>query len=91
MMDLTQAQLVSITDFRRNAGAYIRMAKPLRIIKDSQEIGTYTPSFPANDLTIEEKLKKLQQIAGGFSFKTKMTPKQLNDDYDKMYDEMLPR
>ncbi|MDO8515423.1 MAG: hypothetical protein Q7S14_02900 [bacterium] len=84
-MDLTQTQLVSITDFRRNAGAYIRLAKPLRIIKDSQEIGTYTPTFPANNLTIEEKLKRLDQLAGGFNLGN-FSPAKLNKILETSYD-----
>lgn len=91
VMDLTQAQLVSITDFRRNAGAYIRMAKPLRIIKDSREIGTYTPSFSTSSLTAYERVKKVQELAGKLNLGIGLTADQMNEDYDKMYDEMLPR
>lgn len=89
-MDMVQTQLVSITDFRRNAGAYIRAAKTLSIVKDSKIVGQFVPTAKPQ-MSIKEKLEKIDQLAGNFSFKMDLTPDELNADYDKMYDEMFPR
>ncbi|OGG19214.1 hypothetical protein A2721_00045 [Candidatus Gottesmanbacteria bacterium RIFCSPHIGHO2_01_FULL_47_48] len=83
--------IVSITDFRRNAGAYIDKAIPLTIVKDSRVVGQYTPSNTSSMLSPEERVERVKQLAGGFNFGPRKTADEMNRDYDKMYDEMLPR
>jgi len=89
-MDLVQTQLVSITDFRRNAGAYIRAAKTFSIVKDSKIVGQFIPAAKPQ-MSTKEKLEKIERLAGTFNLGTGLTAKQMNEDYDKMYDEMFPR
>lgn len=83
--------IVSITDFRRNAGAYVDKAIPLTIVKGSRVVGTYTPANNASNLTPKERVEKVKKLAGGFHFGKGLTADQMNKEYDKMYDEMLPR
>lgn len=82
--------IVSITDFRRNAGAYIDRAVPITIVKDSRIVGEFVPASKSKS-SVKDDLKKLDQIAGSLHLGIHMTPDELNKDYDKMYDEMLPR
>ncbi len=85
-------QIVAITDFRRNAGAYIDQSVPLIIVRDSQVVGSYVPTAKKIiKMTTKEKLEKLKQLTGGFHFGKGLTADQMNHEYDKMYDEMLPR
>lgn len=92
VMDQTQPVLVSITDLRRNTGAWFSMGKPLVVIKDSKPIGTYTPSnlSPGKFGRVED-IKKIRKLAGGLKLKLELTTDELNRAYDKQYEEMLPR
>ena len=83
--------IVSITDFRRNAGAYIAKAIPLTIVKDSRVVGNYMPIDGSKILTTGQKIDKLNKLSGGLSLGKDLTAKKMNSDYDKVYDEMLPR
>lgn len=82
--------IVSITDFRRNAGAYINRAVPLTIVKDSKIVGEFVPAKKTKK-SIDEDIKIIRRLAGGFNFGKGPTPEEMNEEYDKMYDEMLPR
>ncbi len=84
-------KIVSITDFRRNAGALINESIPLTIVKDSRVVGTYIPANNSTSLSPEERVKKTKQLSGGFNFGPGLKADQMNQDYDKIYDEMLPR
>lgn len=92
--DISQ-QLVSITDFRRKAGGYLdRLAQgqSFIILRDNLPLATVTPVkklLPIN--TRQADIEKIKRLSGGFHFKKSLTPKELNDAYDKQYEEMLPR
>lgn len=90
-MDTNSPIIVSITDFRRKAGAYISRGTPLTVVKGSRVVGTYIPNKSKSDLTIQEKLEKIKKLSGGLNLGSDLTPEKMNADYDKMYDEMLPR
>ena len=38
----------------------------------------------------EEAAAKIRKLAGGYRLTRHLSPDELNKDYDKMYDEMLP-
>lgn len=87
--------LVSLTDFRRNAGRYVDKLPqegPLTILRGSKVVAHLIPPVETKPiLSAEERVKKVRELAGGFRYKIELTPEQLNESYDKMYDEMLPR
>ena len=94
-LDQINQQLVAITDFRRNAGSYINKLNSLGsffLTKDGKPVAQVT-AVPKQRTKkqINDDIKKIRKLAGGFSLKVHMTPDELNADYDKMYDEMLPR
>jgi len=92
VMDQTQPALVSITDLRRNAGAWFSLGKPLVVIKDSRPIGTYTPVKAGQTASSRENdIKKIRKLAGGLKLKIELTADELNKAYDKQYEEMLSR
>ena len=39
---------------------------------------------------IKANLKKVEKLAGGFNLGSGLNPSQMNQNYDKMYEEMLP-
>ena len=87
--------LIPLTDLRRHAGKIFNQLPQLKlfiILKDGRPVGKITPmeeSLPKSSL--KDDLKKIRQLAGGFRLGINLTPKQMNEDYDKMYDQMLPR
>lgn len=83
-MDTNQTQLVSITDFRRNAGAYIRKAVPISIIKDSQVVGTYIPASKVQK-SVAENLKKFDSLVGGYNLGN-LSPAELNKIFESSYE-----
>lgn len=87
--------LISITDFRRNAGRYFKnlpQKGPYTILSGGKIMGhVISPTTTKPMLSAEERVKKVRELAGGFRYKIELTPDQLNQEYDKMYDEMLPR
>lgn len=86
--------IVSITDFRRNAGAYLdRLSEngPYTIIRGSQIVGHVIPASNRPEKhTTDEKIKKLHNISGGLHLGKTLTADKMNTDYDKTYEEMLP-
>ncbi len=94
-IDDIHKHLVSLTDFRRNAGRYVdRLPQqgPLTILRGSKVVAHLIPPTEKKPvMSMEERIKKVQELAGGFKLGISLTPKQLNEEYDKMYDEMLPR
>ena len=91
--DISQ-HLVSITDFRRNAGAYLDRINSVGsyvLVRDGTPIVKITPIKKESVISTEEKLQKLEERIGGFKFKKDLTPKQLHALLDKRYEEMLPR
>ncbi|MBI5619730.1 hypothetical protein HY950_02095 [Candidatus Gottesmanbacteria bacterium] len=94
-LDDIHQHLVSLTDFRRNAGKYVDKLSqqgPLTILRGSKVVAHLIPPTEKKPaMSVEERIKKVRQLAGGFRFKISLTPEQLNEEYDKMYDEMLPR
>ena len=83
------AIIVSITDFRRNAGAYINRAVPITIVRDSQVVGSFIPNKePATNL--EDDINKIKRFSGKFRLNSS-SPKELNDSLGERYDKMLPR
>ncbi len=94
-LDDIHQRLVSLTDFRRNAGKYVdRLLQqgPLTILRGSKIVAHVIPPTEKKPvMSVEERIKKVRGLAGGFRFKISLTPQQLNEEYDKIYDEMLPR
>ncbi|OGG29327.1 hypothetical protein A2973_04390 [Candidatus Gottesmanbacteria bacterium RIFCSPLOWO2_01_FULL_49_10] len=94
-LDDINQHLVSLTDFRRNAGRYVDKLPqqgPLTILRGSKVVAHLIPPVEKKStMSVEERIKKVRELAGGFRYKIELTPKQLNEEYDKMYDEMLPR
>jgi len=92
--DISQ-HLVSITDFRRNAGRYLNQLSQGRsfvIVRDSVPIGTLIPTQNKSTKTTRQAdIDTIRRLSGGFHFPKSLSPDQLNKEYDKMYDEMLPR
>ena len=87
--------LISITDFRRNAGRYFKNLPqngPYTILSGGKVMGhVIGPTTAKPMLSTEERVKKVRELAGGFKLGIDLSPEQLNEEYDKMYDEMLPR
>ena len=94
-LDDIHQHLVSLTDFRRNAGRYVDTLPqkgPLTILRGSKVVAHLIPPTEKKPaMSVEERIKKVRELAGGFRYKIELTPEQLNKEYDKMYDEMLPR
>lgn len=94
-LDDIHQHLVSLTDFRRNAGKYVdRLPQqgPLTILRGSKVVAHIIPPVEKKPtMSVEERIKKVRELAGGFKLGINLTPEQLNEEYDKMYDEMLPR
>lgn len=94
-LDDINQHLISLTDFRRNAGKYVDnlpQQGPLTILRGSKVVAHLIPPVEKKTiLSAEERVKKVHELAGGFKLGIKLSPKQLNEEYDKMYDEMLPR
>lgn len=92
--DLSQ-HLVPLTDFRRNAGKYVDKLPqqgPLTILRGSKVVAHLIPPIEKKPtMSVEERIKKVRELAGGFKLGIELSPEQLNEEYDKMYDEMLPR
>ncbi|MBI3955789.1 type II toxin-antitoxin system prevent-host-death family antitoxin [Candidatus Gottesmanbacteria bacterium] len=91
--DISQ-HLVSITDFRRNAGSYldrIHSVGSYVLVRDGTPIVKVTPIKKADTLSTKDKLSALKRLVGGFKLGIGLTPEELNESYDRMYDEMLPR
>jgi hypothetical protein len=86
---------ISLTDFRRNAGRYINTLAqkgPYAILRGSKVVAELTaPVQSEPKLSTAQQIKKVRKLAGGFSLGINLTPEQINKEYDKMYDEMLPR
>lgn len=86
-------QIVSITDFRRNAGAYIdklAYAGPFIIIRDGKVVGQLSSAQNQKlPMTRAERIEKVKKLAGGFKLNIQLTADQMNKEYDKMYEEML--
>lgn len=95
LLDDIGQHLVSLTDFRRNAGKYVDKLPqqgPLTILRGSKVVAHLIPPIEKKStMSAEERVKKVRELAGGFHFKISLSPKQLNEEYDKMYDEVLPR
>lgn len=88
--------LVSITDLRRNAGSIfdrLPQTGTLTVLRDGKVAGLLVAPIikKSPKTTLQEDLKKIRQLAGGLKFKIDLTPEQLNEEYDKQYEEMLPR
>lgn len=92
--DISQ-HVVSLTDFRRNAGKYVNKLPqrgPLTILRGSKVVAHIIPPVEKKpELSVEERVKKVRQLAGGFKLGITLNPKQFNEEYDEMYDEMLHR
>ncbi len=95
--DDISSKLVSITDLRRNAGSILdRLPETgtLTVLRDGKVAGFLTPNMKSktkSELTAKQRVKIARKLAGSHSFKTDLTPKKLNEEYDKQYAEMLPR
>ena len=87
--------LVSATDFRRRTGWYLdqlSQGKSFVILRDNVPLGTVTPMQNISRAESRKAdIEKIRKLAGGFHFGKSLSPDQLNEEYDKMYDEMLPR
>lgn len=93
--DDVHKQLISATEFRRRTGRYLdklAQGQSFVIIRGNIPLGTLTPlpNMPSKDARRAD-IEKIKRLSGGFHFKKSLTPKQLNNAYDKMYDEMLLR
>lgn len=93
-LDDMNKHFISLTDFRRNAGSYIDTLPqkgPYSILRGSKVVANLSaPTESEPELSIEERIKKVRRLAGGFRLGISLTPEQLNEEYDKMYDKMLP-
>ncbi len=87
--------IISITNFRRNAGNYLdqlELGNSFTIIRDSAPVAKLVPvTNQPSASTLAQDLAKIKKLAGGFKLGKGRTPKQMNQDYDRMYDQMLPR
>lgn len=86
-------RLLSATMLRRNTGQVLdKLAQSGGVIitKDGRPVAELTAISPDRLLASSQRVDKIKTLLGGFSLGIKQTPKQLNKDYDKVYDEMLP-
>ena len=94
-LDDINQHLVSLTDFRRNAGRYVDKLPqhaPFTLSCGSKVVAHLIPPVgKKSTVSAEERIKKVRELAGGFKLGIHLSPEQLNAEYDEMYDEMLPR
>lgn len=86
--------LVSVTDFRRNAGSYldrIHAVGSYVLVRDGIPLVKMVPIEKNDTMSTEEKLRKLKRLTGGFRFKKSLSPKRFNKLLDDRYAQMLPR
>lgn len=87
--------LLSITDLHRNVGKVfdeLLQVGGYTVIRDSKAIAVILPIKPkVKEMTKEELIAKVKALAGGFRLKRDLSPGQMNREYDKIYDKMLPR
>lgn len=92
--DVSQ-NLVSITDLRRNAGSIfdrLPQTGTLTVLRGGKIAGILSPAPKKTfKLTAKQRVEIAEKLAGKHSFKTDLTPDELNEEYDKQYAEMLPR
>lgn len=83
--------LLPLTVFRRNVGSFVKklpQTGSLILTKGGTPVAQVVPIVQTD--SVEKKLAKLKTLLGGFHLGNP-TPEELNNSYDQMYDEMLPR
>ena len=87
--------LLPITYLHHNVGkVFDDLAKigGYAVMRDSEVIGKILPvAGKTKMLTKEERVAKVRALAGGFHLGKGLSPQQMNKEYDKIYDKMLPR
>lgn len=87
--------LLSITELHRNVGKIFDELPKVggyAVVRDSEVIGKILPmNTKSKVLTREERVAKVRALAGGFHLGKGLSPDQMNKEYDKIYDKMLPR
>ena len=79
---------------RRNTGQVLDKLPQygnIIITKDGRPVAELVAISPDRLLTSSQRVDKVKTLLGGFKLGIKLTPEQLNKDYDEIYDEMLPR
>lgn len=77
---------------RRNTGLVLdKLAQSGGVIitKDGRPVAELTAISPDRLLTSSQRVDKIKSLLGGYKLGIKLTPEQLNKDYDKSYGEML--
>lgn len=87
--------LLPITRLHHNVGkVFDELAKTggYAVVRDSEVVGRILPPVGVKKTeTIEEMLAKVDKLAGGLKLKRDRSPEEMNKDYDKIYDKVLPR
>lgn len=82
---------VSATDFKNNIAEYMNLAsyggKTVVVKKYGIATAKLIPVGEKKQENIEEKLKKVLLLAGGFKSGKNYSPKELNKIFEKSYDE----
>lgn len=87
-------RLLPATMLRRNIGQVLDKLSQfgnIIITKDGRPVAELVAISPDRLLTSSQRVDKAKTLLGGYKLGIKLTPAQLNQDYDKTYDEMLPR
>ncbi len=87
-------RIVPITSFRRNAGSYLdQLAEtgPVTIIRDGKIVGRLVPPTKTQPkVDTQERISKIKNLAGGLKLTRQKSPAQINQEYDLLYEKMLP-
>ncbi len=87
--------LLSITELHRNVGKIFDELPKVggyTVVRDSKAIAQIIPMKTAPKAqTMAEKLALVDKLSGGLRLKKDRSPEEMNRDYDKIYDKMLPR
>lgn len=87
-------RILPATMLRRNIGRILDQLPQsgnMIITKDGRPVAELTAISPDKLLTFSQRVDKVKTLLGGFKLGILQTPEQLTKDYDKTYDEMLPR
>ena len=86
-------KILPITELRRNPGGVFRRLPEVKgfiITKGGKPVGKLYPmENKSGSSTIQENLKKLKAVVGGFDLKISLSPRQINEIIDRSYEEML--
>ncbi|OGK24404.1 hypothetical protein A3A46_01120 [Candidatus Roizmanbacteria bacterium RIFCSPLOWO2_01_FULL_37_13] len=85
-------RLLPVTYFRRNAGEIIEKLEKVGTIiltKDGKPVAKLTSLKKKKDFDVDENLKKLKKIAGGYHL-GKISPKKIKKIIMQQYESVLP-